>query len=132
MNTTPNPARPAAVQPVIITPDLARLQGFYADLLGAEQSLRVPEEGPVFFVGLRIGNGELGIVADSGVDTGAPTRVLISFSVTDVDHLLERVEPLGGTVQGPANDMPWGQRVAHIKDPDGNAVNLTQPVSRSI
>ena len=25
-----------------------------------------------------------------------------------------------------ANDMPWGQRVAHIKDPDGNVVNLTQ------
>ena len=22
--------------------------------------------------------------------------------------------------------MPWGQRIAHIKDPDGNAVNLTQ------
>jgi hypothetical protein len=22
--------------------------------------------------------------------------------------------------------MPWGQRVAHIKDPDGNVVNLTQ------
>ncbi|MFF2141040.1 extradiol dioxygenase, partial [Streptomyces sp. NPDC058193] len=23
---------------------------------------------------------------------------------------------------------PWGQRVAHIKDPDGNPVNLTQPI----
>jgi predicted enzyme related to lactoylglutathione lyase len=22
--------------------------------------------------------------------------------------------------------MPWGQRVAHIADPDGNVVNLTQ------
>ncbi|WP_395369222.1 VOC family protein [Streptomyces tubercidicus] len=46
----------------------------------------------------------------------------------DVDALLDRVEPLGGTVQGPANDMPWGQRVAHIQDPDGNALNLTQPL----
>ncbi|WP_245160258.1 hypothetical protein [Blastococcus sp. CT_GayMR20] len=27
---------------------------------------------------------------------------------------------------GPADDMPWGQRVAHIKDPDGNVPNLTQ------
>jgi hypothetical protein len=24
--------------------------------------------------------------------------------------------------------MPWGQRVAHISDPDGNDVNLTQPI----
>jgi hypothetical protein len=21
--------------------------------------------------------------------------------------------------------MPWGQRVAHVQDPDGNALNLT-------
>ena len=28
---------------------------------------------------------------------------------------------------GPPNDMPWGQRVAHIQDPDGNTVNLTDP-----
>ncbi|WP_436693071.1 VOC family protein [Geodermatophilus sp. CPCC 205506] len=36
-----------------------------------------------------------------------------------------RVPELGGTASGPANDMPWGQRVAHVRDPDGNAVNLT-------
>jgi hypothetical protein len=35
----------------------------------------------------------------------------------------------GGRVLGPPNNMPWGQRVAHIQDPDGNAVNLTQPIS---
>ena len=29
---------------------------------------------------------------------------------------------------GPPNDMPWGQRVAHIQDPDGNTVNLTEPI----
>ena len=42
--------------------------------------------------------------------------------------LLEHVEPLGGRVLGPPNDMPWGQRVAHILDPDGNTVNLTEPI----
>ena len=31
-------------------------------------------------------------------------------------------------VLGPPNDMPWGQRVAHILDPDGNTVNLTEPL----
>jgi hypothetical protein len=24
--------------------------------------------------------------------------------------------------------MPWGQRVAHIQDPDGNPLNITQPI----
>ncbi|WP_435603310.1 VOC family protein [Streptomyces sp. bgisy130] len=123
-----SPAAPAAVQPIIVTPDLDRLQGFYRELVGAEEFTRVPEEGPVFFVGLRVGGSELGIVADRNVETGTPTRILLSIAVQDVDALLDRVGPLGGTVRGPATDMPWGQRVAHIQDPDGNAVNLTQPL----
>ncbi|MGP8298029.1 VOC family protein [Streptomyces inhibens] len=122
------PAAPAAIQPVIVTPDIDRLQAFYRDLLGAEEFTRVPEEGPVFFLGLRLGDSELGIVADKGVETGTPTRILLSIVVKDVDRLLDRVAPLGGKVLGPANDMPWGHRVAHIQDPDGNAVNLTQPI----
>ncbi|WP_330316382.1 VOC family protein [Streptomyces platensis] len=63
-----------------------------------------------------------------GGGAGTPTRILLSIAVQDVDALLDRVGSLGGTVRGPATDMPWGQRVAHIQDPDGNAVNLTQPV----
>ncbi len=51
---------------------------------------------------------------------------LLSIDVPDVDALLPQVERLGGTATSGANDMPWGQRVAHIKDPDGNVVNLTQ------
>ncbi|MEV6564519.1 VOC family protein [Streptomyces kronopolitis] len=125
MSDSPPPA-PAAVQPVIVTPDLDRLRDFYRELAGAEEFTRVPEEGPAFFVGLRIREAELGLVADRSVETGTPTRILLSLAVDDVDALLERVERLGGTVLGPADDMPWGQRVAHIRDPDGNAVNLTQ------
>ncbi|MFI1501083.1 VOC family protein [Streptomyces platensis] len=126
--SSPAAPTPAAVQPIIVTPDLDRLQAFYRELVGAEEFTRVPEEGPVFFVGLRVGGSELGIVTDRNVETGTPTRILLSIAVQDVDALLDRVGPLGGTVLGPATDMPWGQRVAHIQDPDGNAVNLTQPV----
>ena len=52
--------------------------------------------------------------------------MLLSIDVPDVDALLPKVEGLGGEAPSGANDMPWGQRVAHIKDPDGNVVNLTQ------
>ncbi|MFD9072377.1 VOC family protein [Streptomyces lasiicapitis] len=89
---------------------------------------RVPEEGPTFFVDLRIKDSDLAIVADKSVQLGTPQRSLLSVTVDAVDELLSRVEALGGTVLGPANDMPWGQRVAHIQDPDGNAVNLAQPI----
>ncbi|MEU7644968.1 VOC family protein [Streptomyces huasconensis] len=119
---------PAAVQPILVTPDVDRLHAFYRDLLGAEAVERYPEDGAVFFVELRIGDAGLGIVANTEVETGTPGRVLLSVAVDAVDDVLRRVEPLGGTAPGEPNDMPWGQRVAHIKDPDGNAVNLTQAI----
>ncbi|TGB14192.1 VOC family protein [Streptomyces sp. MZ04] len=118
----------AAIQPMIVTPELDRLLRFYKELLGAEEVSRVPEEGPTFFVNLRIGDSELGIVSNKDVPLDTPQRMLLSVAVESVDDLLKQVEPLGGVVLGPANDMPWGHRVGHIKDPDGNKINLTQPV----
>jgi predicted enzyme related to lactoylglutathione lyase len=66
------------------------------------------------------------MVADAGAGAGTVQRILLSVDVEAVDELLTRVATQGGRVVGPPNDMPWGQRVAHIEDPDGNAVNLTQ------
>ncbi|GGV21990.1 extradiol dioxygenase [Streptomyces longisporoflavus] len=119
---------PADILPMIITPDLERLLRFYRELLGAEEVSRTPQEGPAFFVDLCVGDSQLGVVSDTSVPLDTPQRILLSMAVETVDDLLERVESLGGEVLGPANDMPWGQRVAHIKDPDGNAVNLTQTI----
>lgn len=88
----------------------------------------MPPQGTTFYRGLRIGDGELGLTADAQVSTGDTSRILIHIEVEDVDEALGRVVVLGGQVSRPANDMPWGQRVGHIKDPDGNAVNLAQAI----
>lgn len=114
------------IRPVVVSHDLERLLAFYTGLLGAREVMRFPEDGPVFYVGLALGDSELGISSDTGVQPGSPGRMLLSIEVPDVDAVLPRVEGLGGTATSGANDMPWGQRVAHIKDPDGNVVNLTQ------
>ncbi|HYH27038.1 MAG TPA: VOC family protein [Blastococcus sp.] len=116
----------ATVSAIIVTPDLERLRSFYVGLLDATEQQRFPEDGPAFYLGLRIGDSDLGLTADTGVQPGSPGRVLLSIEVPDVDALLPRVEGLGGRAPAPSNDMPWGQRVAHVIDPDGNAVNLTQ------
>jgi predicted enzyme related to lactoylglutathione lyase len=120
---------PSTVRPIIVTNDLDRLLAFYTGLLGAEEVMRFPDDGPVFYVGLRLGDSELGISADASVVPGDPGRMLLSIEVPDVDMLLPEVERVGGTATSGANDMPWGQRVAHIKDPDGNVVNLTQTLT---
>ena len=116
------------VRAILVTPDLDRLLTFYGRLLGAEEVERMPAEGPPFYVGLHLGDSDLGLVADGSADLSAPQRMLLSIEVPAVDALLDRVPELGGTVLSPPSDMPWGQRVLHVRDPDGNTVNLTQEI----
>ena len=120
---------PSTVQPVIVTAHLERMLEFYSGLLAATGTQRVPEECPVFFFGLRIGNSDIGMVSEKSVADASAGRVVLSVDVADVDALLPRVRALGGEITGGPTDMPWGQRVAHVKDPDGNAVNLTTPIA---
>jgi predicted enzyme related to lactoylglutathione lyase len=114
------------VQAIITTPDLARLRTFYERLFEAVEVRRFPDDGPAFLVGLKLGDSELGLVNEAETDLSATQRILLSVDVDDVNGLLDQVEAAGGRVLGPSNDMPWGQRVAHVHDPDGNMVNLTQ------
>ena len=116
---------PSSVSPIIVTHDLERLTRFYTGVAGATETRRTPDVGPTFYLGLRIGDSELGIVSDGSVAGTPAGRVVLSIEVPDVDAALSRVEAHGGRAPAPANDMPWGQRVAHVQDPDGNALNLT-------
>ena len=120
---------PITARPIFVTPDVERLRTFYASLLGAEVVERFPEDGAVFYLGLQVDDFAFGLAANDGVPVGEPGRVLVSIDVADVDALLPRVTDLGGRVTGGPTDMPWGQRVLHVQDPDGNAVNLTQTIS---
>ncbi len=117
---------PSTIRPIIVTHDIERLAAFYMALLQAEHTMRYPEAGAAFYIGLQVGNSELGLSSAAEVRPGDPGRILLSIDVPDVDAVLPRVTELGGTAESGANDMPWGQRVAHIKDPDGNLINLTQ------
>ncbi|MFE3517778.1 VOC family protein [Streptomyces sp. NPDC059166] len=118
----------STIEPVILTAHQDTLADFYAELFGAEEVFRVPEEGPVFHLGLRIGDTGLGLVTRTDLGPEGAPRILLSIGVDDVDETLGRVETLGGSVRGGAKNMPWGQRVAHISDPDGNPVNITQVI----
>ncbi|SDE53762.1 hypothetical protein SAMN05660485_00996 [Blastococcus fimeti] len=117
---------PETVRPILVTADIARMARFYTGLFEAEVVERYPDDGPLFYLGLRVGDSPLGLSADSDVSPGTPGRILLSIEVPDVEAALARVAGLGGDAGSGATDMPWGQRVAHVRDPDGNALNLTQ------
>lgn len=115
-----------AIQPILPTHNIERLNSFYTELFGAEEESRVPGRKGPFYVTLRLGAAGLGLVTPKPGADDAAGRSVVTVFVEDVDDLLPRVKPAGGKVHGKAKDMPWGHRVAHISDPDGNSINLTQ------
>ncbi len=93
---------------------------------------QMPPDGRAFYIGLAIGDGDLGLVDDDPhAPPDSPQRVMLDVEVESVDALRSAVESAGGQVLGPPNDIPWGMRVMHTADPDGNAVNISQHIADS-
>ena len=66
---------------------------------------------------------------DGVVATAQNRSAILDFEVDDVDAEYARLKPVvADWVMGPT-DMPWGNRVALFRDPDGNLVNLFAPIA---
>ena len=98
--------------------------------LGFVRFFQLPAEGEPGYVGLRRGESELAVVASGwpqqqyGLELGVGPRFEMYVYVDDVDELVAQLRTEAVRVlKGPA-DMPWGERIATIADPDGNPVAL--------
>ncbi len=116
--------------PILLSRDLPRLVSFYEHALHARVAYRFGSADEDDYVALEAGGASLGIGRDPQVPPPAD-RIALWFYVDDVDAVYSRWMSAGGdTVQAPA-DMPWGERVAQVRDPDGNLVNLGVEASGS-
>ena len=109
--------------PVLLTRDLPRLAAFYERALGGVVDYRFTDGDQDAYVSLTIGAASLGIgrVPDGPI---WGDRIALWFYVDDVDAAFAAWTGLGGeAIQRPA-DKAWGERVAQVRDPDGNLVNL--------
>lgn len=59
---------------------------------------------------------------------GGPCGYLAA-PVADVDATYEELKAKGVTLVQPPTDKPWGLRLAHFADPEGNLWEITQPVA---
>jgi catechol 2,3-dioxygenase-like lactoylglutathione lyase family enzyme len=60
----------------------------------------------------------------------AGDRVALVFRVDDVDGALAEVRERGAPVVADPQDRPdWGLRVAHVRDPDGNLIELYHDIA---
>lgn len=57
-----------------------------------------------------------------------PAGVSITLVATDVPSALRRALDAGAAPYVDVHDMPWGQTVAYVRDPDGVLVELATPM----
>jgi predicted enzyme related to lactoylglutathione lyase len=117
----------------IITDDVDRLADFYATVTGI-----TPERPAPVFAAFRSGDATLAIGAratiamlpEGTLAAAANSSVIIEFQVDDVDAEYARLRDTVDSWVLEPTDMPWGNRSALLRDPDGNVVNLFAPLAR--
>lgn len=56
-------------------------------------------------------------------------HICLVFSVGDVDAVCQRLRTQGVAVAvEPTDHLDWGIRTAHFRDPDGNLIEINQPL----
>lgn len=106
---------------------------FYRDVLGLEMTLET--EGDVYAqfidgdISLGIYPRDLmaGVVSttDAGDARAAKDTALVAFEVEDVDAAVEELKARGAQfVKDPQDQVAWFMRVAHLRDPDDNLIEI--------
>jgi lactoylglutathione lyase len=110
--------------PILATTDIERALAFYRDLLGGEVSFEFPgPDGKPGYVGVDIGSSHLGIGLSPDPIEGGRNRPMSLWVYTDdCDAAIERLRNDGVEITEEPTDQPWGERVARVRDPDGNEV----------
>jgi lactoylglutathione lyase len=53
-----------------------------------------------------------------------PGRASLWLYCADVDAEVERLRSAGAEIEREPEDMEWGERMAMIRDPDGNVISI--------
>lgn len=110
----------------IVTHDVDRLVTFYERVTGVAATRPVPVFAEIRGPGATLAVAHVDTVAPLGgaLVPAANRSVVVEVEVADVDAELTRLDPDPGDVVLPPTTMPWGNRSALLRDPDGNVVNL--------
>lgn len=112
----------AAIDTVIVhAADPSALADFYIRCLGIDPEEVVEEAG---HVGFDLGDIYLGFDRSDGSHRH-PGPVSFWLRVDDLDGTYHRCIEEGGTAVIEPVDRPWGDRLASVKDPEGNVVGFS-------
>ena len=115
----------------LLVDDPAKSCRFYRDVPGLTPSFG--EEGDAY-VSFRAGDGTVALFTRSGQADAVRLRppgdgAVVVLEVDDLEEESRRLTAAGERSEGPVADQPdWGIRVLHVRDPDGNLVELVEPL----
>lgn len=114
--------------PIVRTRDMRLALAFYRDLLGGLVAFEYPgSDGAPLYVGLDVGGAHLGIGLDATApDCAHPRPIALWVYAESCDRAVDRLSAAGVPVVERPADQPWGERVARVRDPDGNEVIIGQ------
>lgn len=105
----------------IETPEPAKAQAFYGDLLGLDLLM---DHGWIRTHGTDVKMGvQVSFASEGGSGTPVPD---LSIEVDDLDAVLARMTGAGVAIEyGPVHE-PWGVRRFFVRDPFGRLLNILQ------
>ena len=111
----------------LLVDDFATAFRFYRDDLGLEATFG--EEPP--YASFRAGEGAVAIFERAGQGETVELRgsgygTLLVLELDDVDEAVARLGDR--VVAGPVDRPDWGGRVAYVRDPSGNLIELFQTI----
>ncbi len=115
--------------PILTVENMEAALGFYRDQLEFAETYRFPEESDPVYVGLELGSSRLGIGLDPKVVAGEEVRsddldrpFDLWVYADDCDAAIQRLRSGGVRIVEEPADQPWGERMARVRDPEGNRV----------
>lgn len=109
--------------PILSTREPERLEAFYVAAFDAERTYAFDEDGRDVYVALRVGASTVSIGLDNDLDS-APVGAALWLYVDDVDASYRAALEAGATSAAEPALMPWGERVAQVRDPCGFVLYL--------
>lgn len=113
------------------THDLEGIRRFYAETLGFTNVLHIPEAGYLsVFVTPTSSLGFMPPATTAPEQWQPPGEPNLYFFVADVDAAYARLAAQGVSFDQAPTDMPWGHRMAVLRDPEGRRVCLATNLKR--
>ena len=115
----------------LIASDLRKMVSFYELVTGREAEWLAPVFAEIVTPSATLALGSAETVAlfkEGSAEPAANRTVIIEFMVADVDAECARLGDRVEWIHGPKM-MPWGNKSAQLRDPEGTIVALFAPVT---